>query len=527
MIFKIFKYRHLLATVIYIFLFILTYPLYRYSFDVDGVGAMTIALSIQKQDWFRGINGVWSPLNSWIAAFLPGLSKNPILIFKLINAACSISIILTFHCLSCKIISAKEKNQQLILIAVAFLLPIILLSYTHFQLAGDLLQLSIVFFYVYYIFKQNIFISASKSMITGVIIAFACYSKAFNLPFLLVSHSVITYLTFKNSNEQQHWPYLKSLLVTFITLFILISPWIFFIHEKYGVWSFSTVQTFNFNWLLNEKSYTTLKSGELLMKPPYFDSPTGWEDPFIYYNYAHSGPFDTWPNFLQFLKNILHNVKVSIISLNVLSFFTLPVLIFYLLRILTQKEKSLQIKILLFISLFVVFGYTLIYIEPRYIWLTGIITLLIGSKIIVEQLTEKLSQKALFFITSIFLLSYTLSAVDYLQDLRYSGKDIYQTASYLNANKLTKNFTAVVSSADEDSFCDQLAFELKGRFYRITKPVYNDEALIQTCKESNIQFLIYFYQSIKEKELLQFSTLEKKSIRKITLPNKNAVVFIF
>ncbi|MFT3844546.1 MAG: hypothetical protein QM725_05805 [Lacibacter sp.] len=526
MISTLFKYRHIFSTGIFISLFILTLPLYQYRFDVDGIGAMTVALSIMKHDWLRGVNGVWSPLNSWIASLFPGLANNPVLPFKLINAACSIFIIILFQGLSNQIINAKEKSHKLILIAVAFILPVILLSYTHFQLAGDLLQLSIVLLYLYYIFTQNVFKSVTKSIIAGMMIALACYSKAFSLPLLFLSHLVIGFLTFKNYEENRYQPYIKSVLITYTTLFILLAPWIFLMHQKYGVWSFSTVQTFNFNWLLNDQSYTTLKSAELLMKPPYPDSPTAWEDPFIYYNYTLSGPFDTWANFLRFLKNILHNIKVSISSLNVLSFLSIPVLVYYSVKLLTQKENILQVKILLFISIFVVSGYTLIYVEPRYIWLTGIITLLIGSKFIIEQLADKLNPKSLLFVTAVFVSSYLLAPADYLQDLRYSGKDIYQTASFLQANKLTKNFTAVVSNASEGSFCDQLAFVLKGRFFKITQPVYNDNRLIQSCKDNNIQFIIYFYHSGKEKELLQFSILEKQSAKKIALPDKNAVVFI-
>lgn len=150
-----------------------------------------------NHDWQRSINGIWSPLNSWIAALLNGFSNNPVIIFKFINAISSLFIIILFHLISNQLIKANTQAQVLFLTALSFVVPVKLLSYSHLQLSGDVLQLVFVLFYFYLIFRSDFYKTQINSILIGIVIAAASYSKAFNLPFLSITHLVIVLFLLK------------------------------------------------------------------------------------------------------------------------------------------------------------------------------------------------------------------------------------------------------------------------------------------------------------------------------------------
>lgn len=524
MIAKFIKYRNVISVLFFIFLFFTTFDLYRYYFDVDGIGSMTIALRIQNHDWFRSINGFWSPLNYWIAASIPGLTKNPLFVFKFINAFCSICIIILFHLITNQLIIVKSKGQKLFSTALSFVLPVILLSYTHVQLAGDVLQLTIVLLYLYVIFKSNIFKSIFKSIGIGIIITAASFAKAFNFPFLLISHLIICLITIKSSSDKTYHSYIKSLIITYTTIALLIAPWIYLIHLKYGVWSFSTAGQFNFNYLLNDQSYNTLKTSELLLKPPYPDSPSPWEDPYIHFNYSTSGPFASLQNFIHFFKNILHNLKILTSTLSFMSFLNFAILFYFFVKILSKNISDKNIYILIFMSSFILFGYTLILMDERYIWLSGILLLIAGSKIIIEKFYPIFKPATFFIISLVFFASFLLRPADYLQDMRQGGKDLYDTDLFFKSKNLKGNFTSIITNINEGSWCDNIAFISHNHYYSITRPNFQVSEFIQSCRRNNISFILYFYRSEIEKNLIKCSELVGYAKEISQLPGKNILI---
>lgn len=527
MITQIFRYRTLLSVLFFVFLFFTTFHLYRYNFDVDGIGAMMIAKRLGNHDWQRSINGVWSPLNSWLAALLNSFSWNIVITFKLINAICSLFIIILFHLISNQIIKANTHAQMLFLTAVSFVIPVMLLSYSHLQLSGDVLQLVFVLFYFYLIFRSDFHKKQVNSILIGIAIAAASYSKAFNLPFLSISHCVIVLFFIKNDPEAKRKSYVKSLALTYIILIALIIPWIYLIHLKYGVWSFSTVQKFNFNWLLNDQSYTTLNSPDLLMKPPYPDSPTAWEDPYLYYNYSNSGPLASTQNFFHFLKNILHNIKVLISSVNILSVLSIPILLYYLIQLFSGKKVNPKIIVLIFAILFSAFGYTLILVETRYIWLAGILLFLAGSKIVTDDLSMNLKPSLFHIVSFFFCISFLLNPVDILLDTRNKGKELYEVNIFFQKSNLKGNFTAINTNSSEGSWCDNIAFISDNRYFPITQPRYNESALINSSRQNNINFILLFFHSESEKEIFQKTETAKAAKEIIAIPGINAFALKF
>jgi hypothetical protein len=516
-----------LSILLYCFLFLVTYNWYRFCFDVDGIGPMMIARRVANHDWLNSVNGVWSPLNAWIASLFPGIADEPVFVFKLINAFCSAGIIYVVHSLVKKLLPVNTNRQHLLIAGIFASLPVILLSHTHYQLSGDLLQLLIVLIYIRLVITPGFIRSLSKNIIAGVLIALASYAKAYNFPFLFGSHLVICILAnlaSEPASSRRFAAITRPLLLTYSTALLLMLPWVVLLHQKYKIWTFSTVQKFNFHWLLNEQSYSTLKSSDLLMSPPYPDSPTAWEDPYSLYA-SFTGPFDSLDSFLHFLKNILHNFKVLLTNLNELSFLTISILLCYVLKLLLKKEWAYHYAVLFFMSIFLFVGYLLIYIELRYVWLTGLIALLLGA-VLLAQHSHRIRSN-LFFATTvlIFCASFLLTPVDKLQDMRNEGRDIEETAAFLKANLLSGKFTMISTDAASGSWSDNLAFVTGNQYYRIVRPDFTEEQLLHSIEVNGIEFVLQFYKTPFEQQLLERSLLAKKAVSMHYLPGKNYVIF--
>ena len=80
------KSKHLLfflAT--YIFLFFILFPGYRFIMDPDSTGYFSVAEQLAKGDFHNSINGIWSPLGSWILTPFLQFSFDEILTAKYLN----------------------------------------------------------------------------------------------------------------------------------------------------------------------------------------------------------------------------------------------------------------------------------------------------------------------------------------------------------------------------------------------------------------------------------------------------------
>ena len=88
-------HRHRLAAAIGIFIlfFLLLYPFYKYIFDLDAIGYLMVTKRWASGDFHNAINGMWSPLHSWLIVPFYKLGFNEITSFKFSNAIISIGVL--------------------------------------------------------------------------------------------------------------------------------------------------------------------------------------------------------------------------------------------------------------------------------------------------------------------------------------------------------------------------------------------------------------------------------------------------
>ena len=132
-----------ISLAIYILLWNLAFPYFQYLMDADAVGYLTVADRVANNDWHRSINGLWSPLNSWLLVPFIKKGMDGFTVALKMNALFGgILIVLIEQFLNRFIAHSFFKKTVLLF------LPIVAVYYSYFQVFGDLLQLLFVLVYL-------------------------------------------------------------------------------------------------------------------------------------------------------------------------------------------------------------------------------------------------------------------------------------------------------------------------------------------------------------------------------------------
>ncbi|MGE5107096.1 MAG: hypothetical protein ACM3H8_06110 [Sphingobacteriales bacterium] len=226
----------------------------------------------------------------------------------------------------------------------------------------------------------------------------------------------------------------------------------------------------------------------------------------------------------------MHNIKDGLLSFLEISFCSLAILVYWIVRVVKSKtkEKLFSTALLLIVCVILTLGYLLIHIETRYIWFTGIAALILGTKIIEEKIFPYIRDFRLSLLIGLmFFGSFILTPIDKLQDLKGNGIDINVTKDFLSTQSITGRFTANYINSSENSWCTKLAFMSGNQFYLISKPNYTTRELLSAIEQHKINFYLYFYHSPIEKENFYSGIIAKASRKIIAIPGKDILLAFF
>lgn len=516
------RYAVYFSVCFFILLFFSTLNWYKYNFDIDGTAYITIARHIAKGEWIKSFNGLWSPLNCWLAAPFMRFTEQDAVVFKIINAIACCGIIFQSYRLAKKFLT-----NNLLIHGILIILPVILLSYTHIQLAGDLLQLFFLLIYMNLVIQKDFFQRPFLNIVCAVIMGLAYLAKSYSLPFFIVFHASLYLINYwRNKPQQTVATSIKSLLTAYLVFFLFIAPWVYCLYIKYHYFTFSTAGALNYNWYLGNSSSTIIDTG-LLIPPPYPDSFNYWEDPALYYHHLY-GPLSSVNNFLNAIKLFLHNLKLTPTLFLEMSFCLLAIFVYWIIRYVKSTVKFTYHNhlIVMTASLILVFGYLFIHIETRYIWFTGIAGLLLGAALLEEKVLPALKKKWFSFaVVIIFLGSFIISPLDHLQDKRFADTEFPALKNFIATQSISGGFTC--NLPQKTAWCTRLAFETSNAYYLLAKENYSSDELIDAIKQQHLAFYLYFYQSPEEKENFYSGTVASAAKKIIAIPSKNILFVSF
>lgn len=466
----------------YLVLYLICWPFYQFVFDVDGVGYCVVTEHIINGNWDRAFNGFWSPLHSWLVVPFVKTGIGVRDSFFITNAFISSFVLVLLYELSKKMNIEKQQKLPFLMTSV-----VILLHFTYFELAADILVLLFLLLYTLLVLHKRFFDSWQVQVYCGITVGFAYLSKTYALPFLMLIH-ISLFAHHFISRKKMQW---GNLLIFMITALSVCAPWIMVLSNKYNAFTFGNSSVLNQGWVLGEPVNKTA----FFRYPHYQDSPGWWEDPF-YMQDRFVNMFTSINYFIKQMRLFLYNIPQFLKVLVDISAFSITAIMAILLYAFYKKEELfMRIAIVLIIY---PLGYLLTFVEGRYLWLFNLLVLLCGTVLLQQSLKLiNLKNSVKTMLVTLFYLSFLLQPLNNLKDaiVYESGKENSQVAAYIKSKTKALNFTSNTNSSEGQV----IAFLAKRRFFHINQPNFSFGQLKSEMQKSDVTLLLFYYEEEHEK----------------------------
>jgi hypothetical protein len=473
--------RRLPASVIlFLVLFAACWPLYQYIFDVDGIGYAAVAQHYADGNFIRAVNGFWSPMHSWLVIPFLKLGIQVAAAFKITSGIISACSLISLHSLLQKF-ELTERSKTLI----QFTAVIILLHYTYYELAADVLFVFILLVYFNLCLSKSFYSSINKNILAGLLGSLLYFSKTYGFPFFLF-HFTLIHLSRSREKNKSLAPYLTG-----IASFLLLAfPWLTALHWKYGEWV-TPFDKYNDHWHFSGNSL----QAPIMQGPPHEGSAAVWEDPW----HVRSNNLKN----ISFLQLVIHQIRTMVFNtqqllkcFHELSFLAPAILIVTTVNVLMKKKQHHLFLLVAMLTLPA--GYILLHLETRFIWALSFILMIAGAGYFEQWLAAlQLKKWQQYLLWLIFYSSFLLYPIDKLKDTAFEHKEFYTTAAVLKEKQITGSFTSNTKIAE----CMVIAWYGKMEYYRIVKSNFTGDELLTEMKQRKVRHYFYYYKSQMEKEM--------------------------
>lgn len=460
---------------------------YQYSLNADSISYITIAQEYLNGNFADAVNGYWSPLFSWLLIpFLP-FSSSPQFNIYLARILSLITGVLTI--IGVNLLISRFKIDKTSKTLVLFSLIPIILSFLFGLISPDLLVTTILIYYLYIIFDPNYSNKKYAGISCGILGTLAYLSKSYALP-LFLAHFLLfnLYYYFKSVDKEKRRKIFKNLLLGLTIFFIISGVWITLISDKYGKPTFGTAGDYNHE-LVGPQSQGHFVYYYGIIKPPNEFAVSAWEDP-SYFKMKSWSALDSWDNFKYQFKSILSNIVNMISIFEVASLFAIIIFIAGIIMAFKLKiNKASKNKLIYLITTIILYlgGYSLVLIEPRYLWLVNILLLIMGVYLLNLLFEIGFLKSTVKNILLVFLiLSFVVNPINALILNLDIGKDSYTLSEALKCCNVHGN----LASNDEWRVSDYLAYYTSSKYYGQTKQneSYND--LKKELNDNNIDYYL-------------------------------------
>lgn len=478
------KYFYLLLSLcVYFFLWKMMNPILGYNLDSDSVAYLSIAKRVADGDFFKSINGLWSPLNSWILASFIQKGYDAWQAAKLLNMLFgSVLLIQSFF------FFRLLKVREFMAIILQFVLSVVMVYMVFFQVFGDVLQMIFVLAYLQILF-QNKPLNFLKMILSGLIMGVAFYAKAYSF-FFLVIHLFTVMFYFVSQKKIDIQKALKLYSVAILTMLLVILPWSFQLQKKYGEFSLTGFAgKLNMSWYIN--SGKSFKSDiQLLIPPTESDSPSFWVDPYPTQQNL-STPTSSPQHFLKWVARVIHTTIACVFCFEEISFVSLAVLlisIFYFFFYQKNENENFAARILIITICLLPLGYLMMHIETRYIWLNIILIMTLGA-LMLQEFRSKIQPVMIYYLACVLLaISFMIYPIFSFWSLKYKNKKLFEVASVLNEKNIHGRFTSNIQDAGQMWV---IAYLTGSQFYTIEKQNYSERELIDEMKKFEVKYLFF------------------------------------
>jgi hypothetical protein len=470
-------------------LLVIIYPHYQYYIDPDGTAYLTISQRYANGDYFKAINGYWSPWSCWLTAILIKVGLQPIPASVVINALGATGILFISQSFFLRL-SITRKLQWLLNTTLA-----LFLCYAIFwQSFDDLWECFFLLSTLRIILVEDFRNKPALWIACGFIGTLAYFAKAYSFPFFILNVLCCTYFICKDNKVQ----WLKISFIAITVMVVCSLPWIWLLRAKYNIWTTSTAGTLNTSWYL--LGHPVWKDGITNIIPPFYDdSPSYWEDPYMA-NGVTPHFWDSWHLFgLQFLRIGLNIWKFVVSSFQLSVFFI--VIVGYAKWMLFWNRKtvlSTEMRLIMISSLLFTIGYLPINYEARYLWYMVPLAMVIGG-LLIQRITENGLKNIL---AGLFALSFLVYPAWGLRKMYDVGKADHEIAIELRRMSVHGSFLSIVNPGKEHQQMQRVAY-FSGFSYYCVRPAGRNllRVLLPEMRRYRVNYYIIYAQSSYAVEL--------------------------
>ena len=496
---------HFSALLVYLITGIYFLKYYQYQINPDCISYILTAEKYLSGNLWNAVSSHWSPLISWLLMPFIVLQIKPLLAFKILNL-----IIGFFTITGIIILTYRFDLEEYLRITAAFTSVMPVLWWVFVWSTPDLLVVMTLVYYFIFIFDKNYGRKKYNGIICGISGSLAYLAKSYHFPFFLFHFSLANLI---------HYIYNKKLsgkifknFIWGLSVFILISlPWITVMSTKYKTITFSSAGKYNYYVFLADLGQPMHREG--FMEPFPGEDLSVWEDPALFDFKIQEG---RKVNFIQG-KIIEKNLKELIKICNNYSYLFIIITITFII-ILCKKEVFQDSSAVILILTFLIYpaGYTLLFLEDRYIWLCGILLIFMGIYILNFLMKNKnTNQIFAAIILIIFMISFWYYPAKELKKNKNKGKCFY-TWSETIKNKYDINGNI---ASDKDYWWQTLyiCYHLRAKHYgEACHKNVTFKSLQRDFEKYDIDY--YFQWDKSNKNIIYYLSKNYKEIKDPSLP---------
>jgi hypothetical protein len=448
-------------------------------------------------DLQNAINGYWGPLLAWLMIPFLFMGVSDVLTINLIDLIIGVLLIIGIWRLSYRF-EISEKIRSVLMIA---LLPIVL----KFSLVQpmDFILVCILIFYLSTVFKADYQKSVRSGLFSGILGSLAYFTKAYAFPFFIVHFFIMNILHyFKSTVKDDRNKVLRNTIAGFLLFFLISGAWIMVISNKYGHITFSTMRDTNFNAPGPDDMGEGLEFGVPVFSEGFYEPPNEtafvvWEDP----SYLRGKPWSAWQSprhFKHFIRLTLRNISDGLKIFESFSTFSIVIIVAYILLCCMRSKEELLSKCMLLYPLFTIIlfsgGYVLFHFEDRYVWLSNILLLLMGSYLLTVLFQGEFFRSGLRknILIVFFIISFVFVPSKYVIQVGRGGMDtdMYLVSTDLQKYNISGNIASNRNISSHDAWHEtfRLAYWLNSRYYGQAREGISDEELKSELEKYDIGF---------------------------------------
>lgn len=413
-------------------LYLLAGPLligsFRYQINPDALSYISIAQHYRDGFWADAINAYWSPLYSWLLLPPMFLGFESLLAARIVNFALGFVVLGSSWRLAA-VVGLSTAFRRILVFA---LVPIIL-QWGFSVISPDLLTVALLLPFLALVLRPDFLNKPLLCVAAGLCGGLAYLSKAYALPFVVVVFLMCALWQMLAIHRTPR-AILRGAAGFVVGLGALTLPWVAAISHAYQRLTLGTAGRFNFA-LIGPQSfwYPMLTCGLFAPSNPHAFS--AWEDPSGLPQRIWS-PFSSTASFTFWLQKIVSNWGDLCAMLNGFSVLALPALaagLFMAAQRMRREHRGYDPVMALFAFLLIFAGgYTLVFLEARYIWICAI-EVLLGGLFAFQGLSAfyRLSERWASALAVALSLSFALPAISWLYENRGVDRGYYDAAREL------------------------------------------------------------------------------------------------